>query len=558
MTPATDPASVAPAHAPSASAVPGAKVWLRSPALWLLVVVFAAEFFLFDQYGVRRHTAIYPRWNDQIQYLTESYTGHELARTRGLIAALSNALTNPSAQGTLHDFFAIIVFAIAGPSRSAALSLNIFALIAWQLALFAAAARAQPSRALAFAIALLPALLKGPWENAPGSAFDFRLDHLAMCAIGVCASLAWLSDGFRSKRGSTWFGVAVGLTLTTRFLTGTYFALIFLGLLGWAMSTPERNRRALNLVRAGLAAFLIAAPFLWLNYESVREYYWIGHFIGPESVIRNAHLSFGSSLTFVGGTLVQRHLGLFLLCTAGIAAAILICLRQREAPAPSDRAAWWIGAVFLLSPALVLTLHQQKSEVVVSALVPGALVLIAALWIATARRASAPNLRVVVAVVTAAALAWFVRGQVPPAFRPEVVAEAKVVNALADEIYRRAKAGGLPELRIAVDYITDALDAQVLRVICYERQRVLVPVNMTLPTSIAEPDEATVMSRLEQSDFVFLTASGADGPFPYDRKLTALRPQLRAWCDTHLRVANEFTLFGRRMILYQRKEIPFP
>jgi hypothetical protein len=32
------------------------------------------EFLLFDAMTSRHHTKIYPRWNDQIQYLTESYT----------------------------------------------------------------------------------------------------------------------------------------------------------------------------------------------------------------------------------------------------------------------------------------------------------------------------------------------------------------------------------------------------------------------------------------------------------------------------------------------------
>src|SRR5687768_14592583 len=46
----------------------------RSPVGWLLAGIFALEFFAFDQWGARRHTSIYPRWNDQIQYLSESYT----------------------------------------------------------------------------------------------------------------------------------------------------------------------------------------------------------------------------------------------------------------------------------------------------------------------------------------------------------------------------------------------------------------------------------------------------------------------------------------------------
>ena len=90
----------------------------RSPAVWLLVAVFALEFFLFDNFGARRFTPIYPRWNDQIQYLSESYTGYEFARANGFFTGLWHTLTNRSAQGTLHDFFAVIVFTLAGPSRS--------------------------------------------------------------------------------------------------------------------------------------------------------------------------------------------------------------------------------------------------------------------------------------------------------------------------------------------------------------------------------------------------------------------------------------------------------
>src|SRR5688500_20319227 len=102
--------------------------WLRSPVGWLLVLTFALEFVVFDQFGARRHTSVYPRWNDQIQYLGDSYTAYEFAESRGVVAGLLNALTNASAQGTLHDFFALIVFLVAGPSRSAALSVNVLAL----------------------------------------------------------------------------------------------------------------------------------------------------------------------------------------------------------------------------------------------------------------------------------------------------------------------------------------------------------------------------------------------------------------------------------------------
>jgi hypothetical protein len=80
---------------------------------------------------------------------------------------------------------------------------------------------------------------------------------------------------------------------------------------------------------------------------------------------------------------------------------------------------------------------------------------------------------------------------------------------------------------------------------------------MTLPTGTGEPADALVMERLAQSDFVFLTEEAPAGHHPFDRKLATMRPQVRAWCEANLRPAERFTLFGRRMVLYQRREIPF-
>ena len=81
---------------------------------------------------------------------------------------------------------------------------------------------------------------------------------------------------------------------------------------------------------------------------------------------------------------------------------------------------------------------------------------------------------------------------------------------------------------------------------------------MTLPNGIAAPTEEEVFARLALSDFVFLTEEAPAGGYPFDQKLAALRPKLRAWCETNLRMAERFTLFERRMVLYQRREIPFP
>jgi hypothetical protein len=584
----------------------------RSSTVWLLVLVFAAEFFLFDHFGSRRITGIFPRWNDQVQYLGECYTGYEYARSHGLFAGLWHTLVNPSAQGTLHDVAALLEFEVVGPSRSAALALNLFALIAWQVALFCAVRRRSLSTGLAWFAALLPVVLRGPWDNIPGSAYDFRLDHLALCGLGVTSALALATDGLRRRGASVAFGVATGLTLLTRFITGTYFVVIYLLLAVWSFAGADRRQRVQHwLLAAGIGAAM-ALPIFWINREWVWNYYYIGHYVGPESAIRNQNFGVIRSVQYVFGWLGERHLGTFFIAFAIVITVVLVALRflslrpsatlppsavpdpeptptgSSSAAAPASLSfaynALVNGSLFLFGPALVLTLHPQKSEVVLSALVPGVVLIVIGVWAAVGRaidvgvtapatsRSSAPRAsnplvqgaapRSQVAsippwlplVATIGALGYFGYRQFVTFEGPEAMDQFRQVNAIADYVVDQADAAKLPVIRVAVDHITDALDAQVLRIVCYERRHVWKDWDMKLPTGIAEPDTATVEQRVAESDFVFLTDDDSSyAGLPYDKKLAALRPQLRAWCAAHLVAVRHFTLRGHAVTLYQRQ-----
>ena len=70
----------------------------KSRWLWLAAaLLMLAEFLVFDVMTSRHHASIYPRWSDQIQYLTEVYQSHDEAQTRGLWSGLVYAYTNPAA-----------------------------------------------------------------------------------------------------------------------------------------------------------------------------------------------------------------------------------------------------------------------------------------------------------------------------------------------------------------------------------------------------------------------------------------------------------------------------
>jgi len=544
---------------------------------WLaLAFLLVAEFAVFDARTSRNYAWVYPRWNDQIQYLTEAYTGHEYASRHGIANGLVAASGKGSAQGLLDDLAAIVVFRVAGPSRSAALAVNMLAWAALQAAVFLAAWRVLRSQALAWVAVGLLLCWGTPLAGGPGSAVDFRLDFMAACAFGIALAAAASTDGFRSLHGSLAFGAAVGVTLLVRFLTGTYFALIFMGLAGWVLFLPSRWRRALNVFLSLLVAAAMAGPVFWINRKWIWDYYFIGHFTGPESAIRNPHMGVLRSLEFVIGGLLGNHLqawflgasaGITLILAAGALAGRPFAARAAAAtPQSAPAFAPWLvpAALFALAPVVVLTLHSQKSAVVLSIIVPGAVALLLGLWAWLCRplptgpspAIGARLLPFLAGLMLLLGACHFIARQAGSPYDETFIRDARRVNAVADRIFAMSRKAGLESPRIAVDQVTDSLDGQVMRVICYERHRVWVPFIMTLPTGIMSEREALLMERLAQSDFVFLAVGDAPaGGFPYDEQMRALRPKTKAWCDAHLRLLDRFNLFDRTWALYCRPEL---
>jgi hypothetical protein len=215
------------------------------------------------------------------------------------------------------------------------------------------------------------------------------------------------------------------------------------------------------------------------------------------------------------------------------------------------------AAAFLAVPAAVLALHSEKSPAVLGVLAPGAIALALAAMAACALRAGAAWRAAAAVAVALAAAGHFADRQTAPAYDPNTAAQARIVNQVADEIYRRSHEARIAAPKVAVDYITDVIDGQSLRVICYERHRQWIPFEMTLPTGLFAEKEDLLMGRLAASDFVFITLGGGTGGYPFDQEMRDLQPKTLPWCETHLRRVREFALGGRRIVLYQRREIPF-
>jgi hypothetical protein len=530
-----------------------------------LACLFAAELALFWSATSRHVSWSFPRWHDQVQYLDEAYSGYDWVRDHGFAAAVGHALGRVSPQGSLHGFLALLVFCAAGPSRTAALSVNLLAFLALQAATFLSVKRLRGGYALAWAAVGLLAAAAGPWSGEVGSATDFRLDWLAACAYGVAIAAAAAGGVFRSASASALLGAAVGVVLLGRFLSVIYFSVAFAAFLAWLLCRPQRRVRCARLMLAAGCALAVSGWALWRARRAIYAYYWVGHITGSERALRDSHLSLLSSMRTVASEVLVNQLGwpALALGLCG-AAALLACARMRGPPggpagaARADlRGAWGMVLVFLAAPAAVLLLHPEKSSPPFSILLPAAAWVVILAWSHLAGRARPAAAAAILGAVAIAGVSLFAAGQLVNPLPRELEREGRGVNALCDYVYFRAEESGLARPRVAVTWDVDALNADVFRLVGRERHERVLPFAATLPTGLYSTTPELVMERLAQSDFVCLVTR-APVKWPFDRQMQAMLPLTRSWCDGNLRRVGELDTFGFSTVIYERSSLPRP
>jgi len=152
---------------------------------------------------------------------------------------------------------------------------------------------------------------------------------------------------------------------------------------------------------------------------------------------------------------------------------------------------------------------------------------------------------------------FFLYRQIPSPHHSEFLEANANVRRFADRIYNASLTPELAEPYIGFDRITDSFDGVVLRLICYERHKVWIPIRVMLPISILEVSEADFMDRLQRCQlFVLTDEMPGHGLWPFDRQMIKRQPILRTWCEQNLVRVDQFKFLDRRMSLYQRLEIP--
>jgi len=524
---------------------------------YLIVLEMGVFIYAVKQYIVN----IYPRHFDQIQYLAEVYQSYEKYKVNGLFAGFKETLSNPSAQGAIYDSLALLIMMAFGVSRSSALMLNIFAFIGWQIIIFYGIQKIYRSQGLAVLAAALPLALTGIWQlNSPGTAFDFRLDYLAMCLYGTSAFMYILTDNFKNSKWSIGFALIVALTILCRYLTSVYFLFALLILFVTNKNTREQ---LVNIVMCSLIVTLLVLPFFIYNHTLIYNYYVVGHVLGEEQAIRSSGFNFFETFLYIVKIGFIKQIGAFFYCMLALMGfvGLFTVLKNKSlhlnAKVFLNTYLLKAGIYFLLPPLILLSLETQTSEVVLSILIPGLLLIILSVlcplfkWGLTNGSNYINYFCLISVVFIVIHFGW---GLIRQPYDVKYMQSVEEINQIAHLVYQVSEERNVKNIKIGADRITDHLDAQILRVVIYEKIGVLLPLEMTLPTGIFHITDEKIIDQLKKTDIYIETIAPklVEG-FPYDLDMQANFEKIHQYCLENMNLVKSTNIFGRSISIYLNK-----
>jgi hypothetical protein len=542
--------------------------WLDACVWGALGLVACGHWLLFAEY-VRREVAWgYAPNYDQTSLLQLAYFTYEEIRRDGPWRALTHALRTLPPTGALLHLEAAYLFALTRPSRLKALGVNWLHFTLLQLAVVSTVrARFGGWRLPALALGLVWALA-APFGYV-GGIDDFRLDFAALCLYGTFLALVLRSDVFRRPGWSLAAGAAGTLCVLTRSLTSVYLGgvlTVWMAVLLWrllrAHEDAARAERKRQLGGAALCAawlVLVALPSLALRARSLWNYYVVGHVTGAESAVRKAESGITGNLealAYYPASLLSHHAGPLFLWLAFLALLLLALLPRPRDAQPRDprgfavEAPWFVALSFAV-PLAALNADAAKSVVVGGILAAPLLWAVVLAAARLARRARPAAFWVAAVGVLAAGGAFQVArlsGRSSSLFDP---AARREVARLHEDVARVVRERGSGPSHLLADRKRDYVPATW--VATYERHGVALDLRYPMREVVWEPTDRQVDEALERSELVVLTmeAPPAHWVYPYDRKLAALGPRLRQYCERRLslvgtyRVPEEIRLYAR-------------
>ncbi|MEE8575471.1 MAG: hypothetical protein V3T30_08670 [Thermodesulfobacteriota bacterium] len=540
---------------------------LAYPALFC---VFALEFVLFRRFVLAEISPFYPAFYDQSVLLGRSYEIYEMAQSRGFIGVILSELFTPNYQGNLLPIIANFFFLISGPSRFAALSVNLFSFLLLQLSFFYVLRKLSGSFSLSFISLGLLLSLAYPFYFA-GSLQDFRIDFFAFCFYGIFISAVVASNMFLSRRFSIASAAVAVVLLLTRYITLGYLVptyllfLVFLFiryfLISLGVKKEEAAARIKNLLFSAVTALAIVAPFFWLSRKMIQAYYVVGHVTGSEKIYRALNamvVDLATNLSFYPKS-VLSHLGPYAIypMLALLIFSIIIFTTGaknrsglRIANLPS-KASFLFLFFTILVPLLVLTLDLSKSYVVGSIVLPSVVWLV--MLVLFFANCGANRVTIYFAVfVIAIGLYYQVSSFALHSYARNLKGGANVTEMYID-MGEYAEKNGITKPKISIDRVTDYLwMRRSLTVVYFEMRGRYIDQEFLLGRTPTEFSRGRAISNIKNSDFVIFSKSPSkkNSNYPFEKSVEKVRPELLKLLAREFRLLKEYQIDGKTFGVY--------
>jgi len=536
------------------------KLWM----FMLFLLLFEGGIFLFT--ATTYITPFYPRFFDQIQYLRESYLAYEEMRLNGLWSAIYSSLSNEVAQGVWHDFIALLSMSIFGPHRISALFVNFTWLVFFQLALFFIVFSATRNRSIAWISFLIPLLIKGIWRpDVGGALYDFRLDHLAMCMMGLTIVTCLKTEAFTNRKWSILFGILVSLTITGRFLTSVYFGLIFLLLFSTLLFKPNKKDRIGNLIISGLSATPLVVIFFTHNWKRIYDYYLVNHMVGTEKVARASGLNTIETFQYITENGLYTFQGPIFFTTFALILSIYFITKKYNKESSVQNLfflptyTWWriVGFIFFISPMIVLSFESEAQNAVLSIITPGIVIFLLGLVIPlylTIETNKTTTAKTLLISISALGLINFSYSNLRFSDFKEFSSNANKVNQIADNIHQYAIIHG-SNVKIATNRVVEFLDANIQRTVIYERHGKWLDLVGILPAGLIEAPNEEIFARLKNSDLAFsFEAPTIARGFPSELQMQSLQREFVKIYHENFKSHSSINIFDKQLTIYERTE----
>jgi len=546
---------------------------------WCLFLALAAlQYGLFRQHALREVVWAYPPSYDQLSYLAPSYRLHEQMMQRGMVTAAMDHLRAPQPNGILISLQAAVAFAVLGPGRLTALTLNFLWFVAMQASLAASLRWLTGRWSVAFLGIGLLMSAQAPFAPC-GGLMDYRIDFTALCLMGILLAAVIRSEAFLTPHWSIVVGLVAAIFALYRFVAAVYLAGMFavaIVSIAWLLlrrhETAGRRLRGL-LLAAGIVG-LATGPVFWKQRHAIAHYYVVGHVTGEEREIRAREFGIHSAsdaLLYYPRSLLDQHLGatflwLGALVLTGSCALYLRCrFQSRRTDGPeSPRPRLGLAAALIPASVLVclavLTANPSKSPVVGGVIVPGLLWSLLLLVVAAARGCN--GWFSVVVVRGLAAIAMLAGGAVQASglHRHSAMthqrADVESLLSLFDLMGEHSHAMRWGEPKVFACCVSDWLNPVAAEIMLYERHGKSQRFGSTAGAGIFGVTETQARDALERSHFVLLSEPKKQPGFryPYDESMATLHPQVRDYCKAHLRELGAYSIFNVDIVLYARPE----